>query len=104
MIDKIRKNFNEGVKSVQWIATFLAERLKAETSMAKLLYTSSRLEAKADELYRNIGRRVLELKEKGDKAVFKDFIILEAMEEIKRLNTEIEALKRKAQALSKPPD
>lgn len=104
MIDKIRKNFNEGVKSVKWIATFLAERLKAETSMAKLLYTSSRLEAKVDELYRNIGRRVLELKEKGDKAVFKDFTILEAIEEIKRLNTEIEALKRKAQALSKPPD
>lgn len=104
MLERIRKNFNEGVKSVKWIAAFLAERLKAETSMAKLLYTSSRLEAKVDELYRDIGRRVLELREKGDKAVFKDFIILDAIEEIKRLNTEIKALKSKAHALSKPPE
>jgi len=104
MLEKIRKNFNEGVKSVRWIATFFSERLKAETSMAKLLYTSNRLEAKVDELLRNIGRRVLELKEKGDKAVFKDLIILEAIEEIKRLRTEVEELKSKARALSKPPE
>lgn len=104
MLERIRKNFNEGVKSVKWVATFLADRLKAETSMAKLLYTSSRLETKVDELYRDIGRRVLELKEKDEKAVLKDFIILQAIDEIKKLKEQIEDYKSKAHILGNPPE
>ena len=104
MLNRVRKNFNEGVKSVKWVATFLADRLKAETTMAKLLYTSSKLEAKVDELYRDIGRRVLELKEKEEKAVLKDFVILQAIEEIKKFREQIEDYKGKAHVLSKPQE
>ncbi|MBI4654852.1 MAG: hypothetical protein HY752_07665 [Nitrospirae bacterium] len=102
MLERIRKSFNEGVKSIKWVAIFLAERLKAETSMAKLLYASSKLEAKVDELYRDIGKRVLELKEKDEKAVLKDPFILQAIDEIKRVRDEIDDYKTKAEALSKP--
>jgi hypothetical protein len=52
MIERIRKNLGEGLKSIKWIATFIAERTKAETSIAKYMYESSKLESKLDELYR----------------------------------------------------
>jgi hypothetical protein len=102
MLDKIKKSFNEGVKSIKWVATFLAERTKVETSLARLLYESNKLETKLDELYRDIGKRVLELKEKGEKAVLKDFIILQMINEIKGLREEIEDYKSRAHELSKP--
>lgn len=104
MLDKIKKSFNEGVKSIKWVATFLAERTKVETSLARLLYESNKLETKLDELYRDIGRRVLELKEKGEKAVLKDFIILQMINEIKGLKEEIEDYKSRAHELSKPTE
>ena len=104
MIDRVRKNLNEGVKSIKWVATFLADRLKAETSMAQLLYASSKLEAKVDELCRDIGRRVLELKEKEEKAVLKDFIILQSIEEIKKLREQADDYKSRAHELSKPQE
>jgi len=104
MIDRIRKSFNEGVKSVKWFAAFLAERTKIETSIARLFYESNKLESRINELYSDIGRRVLELKEKGEKAIFNDLVILQAIDEIKRLREQIEDYKSKAYALSKPPE
>jgi len=104
MLDRIRKSFNEGVKSVKWFATFLAERTKIETSIARLFYESSKLEDRVNELYSDIGRRVVELKEKDERAVLKDPIILHTIDEIKRLREQIEDYKDKAYALNKPPE
>lgn len=104
MLDKIRKSFEEGIKQVRWFATFFAERAKVETSMTKLFYESSKLETRLDKLYIDIGKRVLELKEKGDRAVLKDFVILQTIDEIKGLKEQIEDYKSKAYALSKPPE
>jgi len=104
MLDKIKKNFDEGLKKVRWIATFLAERARIETSVARLFYESRKLEDKVDELYRDIGKRVLELRDKGEKALLKDVIIIQTMEEIKKLREQIEEYKGKAYALSKPPE
>lgn len=102
MLAKVKKSFDEGVKRAKWIATFLAERTRIETSMARLFYESSKLEDKVDELYRDIGKRVLELKDKGEKAVLKDVIIAQTMEEIKKVKEQIEEYKGKAHALNKP--
>lgn len=104
MLDKIRKNFNEGIKRIKWFATFFAERTKVETSIARLFYESSKLETRLDKLYSDIGKRVLELKEKGEKAVLKDFIILQTIDEVKRLREQIEDYKTRAHAINKPPE
>ncbi len=104
MIERVRKSFNEGVKSIKWIANFLSERLRVEASIVKLLYTSSRLESRIDELHIDIGRRVMELKEKEDKAVFKDTVIIQAVDEISRLKSEIDEYKNKAHSMSKLAD
>ncbi len=104
MLDKIKKSFNEGVKSVKWFAAFLSERTRAETSMAKLLYKSSKLETRLDELYRDIGKRVLELKEKDEKAILKDFIVLQTINEIIKLREKIDDYKSRANELGKPSE
>ncbi|MBI4697333.1 MAG: hypothetical protein HY758_00015 [Nitrospirae bacterium] len=104
MLDRTKKSLDEGVKRVRWFAAFLAERSRVETSMARLLYESSKLEDKLNDLYRDIGKRVVELKEKGERAVLKDFIILQAMEDIKDLREQIEDFKEKAQALNRPSE
>ena len=101
LLDKIRKNLNDGIKQVKWFASFLSERTKVETSLAKLLFESSKLENRLDSLYSEMGRRVAELEEKGEKAVLKDFIILQTMDEIKKLKKEIDEYKNKAQTIEK---
>lgn len=104
MIDRVRKSFNEGVKSIKWFAAFVSERTRLEASMARLLYESSKLENRLDELYRDIGRRVLELKDKEGQDVLKDFIILQEINEIKKLREEIEDYKSRAHKLDKPKE
>ena len=94
MIDRVRKSFYEGVKQFKMFASFLSERTKVETSMAKQFYESSRLEARLDGLYNDIGRRVVELDEKGEKAISRDFVIREAIDEAKKLKRQIEECKK----------
>lgn len=101
MIEKIRKSFNDGVANLKWLANFLAERTRAETSIFKLRYESSRLENKIDELYKDVGKRVLEIKEKEEKNVFKDFIILQTIDEIKGLRKEIDDYNGKEEEFKK---
>lgn len=102
MLDRIKKSFHEGVKNVKWFAVFVTERTKAEASMARLLYECNKLETRLDELYRDIGKRVLELKDKEDKDVYKDFIVLQTLNEIKNLREEIEDYRKRAEDQSKP--
>ncbi|GBE06637.1 MAG TPA: hypothetical protein ENH31_04885 [Nitrospirae bacterium] len=104
MLNRIKQSFNEGVKRVKWFAAFISERTKAETSMARLLYESSKLESKLDGLYRDVGKRVLELKDKEDKPVFKDFLVLQSLSEIRNIRQEIEDCRDRARELGKPPD
>ncbi len=99
MIDKVKKNLTTGITRVKWMANFVAERTKAGTSSAKLLYESSKLENKIDDLYRQIGKRIMELKEKNEKEgkdVFRDYIIEQALDEIKKLEETADNYRSKA--------
>ncbi|GAB4544494.1 MAG: hypothetical protein Fur0020_13810 [Thermodesulfovibrionia bacterium] len=104
MFGSIRRSFKEGLNKVKWIASFLAERIVAETAVARLLYESSKFEERIDELYRDIGKRVFELSDKGRGAFSRDFVIQQAIDEIKRLNATIKDYKEKAGELSRPPE
>ncbi|NOZ68646.1 MAG: hypothetical protein GXP46_05265 [Deferribacteres bacterium] len=98
-MDKVRKNLTTGITRVKWMANFVAERTKAGTSSAKLLYEISKLENRIDDLYRRIGRRITELKEKNEtegKDVFRDHIIEEALEEVKKLKETADNYRSKA--------
>ena len=103
MLDRIMKSFTTGVGRVKWVATFLAERTKAETSIAKIHFERSKIENKMDGLYRDIGKRVLELKKKGDDDVFKDLAIQHALSELKHMNKIIDDYKAQADNINKQP-
>ncbi len=105
MIDRVKNNLATGLTRAKWIATFLAERTRAGTSVAKLLYESSKLAERIDDLYRDIGRRVMELKEKdGDKDVYSDFIVQKALDEIRNLKEDVDDYKNQARNVNKIPE
>jgi len=101
MIDKIRRSLKNGLKHIRWITLFLVERTKAETSIVKLMYESSKLEEKLDDLYKDIGKRALELREKGEESIFSDFIVQHAIAEINDLREAVNDYKAKAKDYSK---
>jgi hypothetical protein len=100
MIDKIRVSLKEGMKRVRWITMFLAERTRAETEIGKLMFESSKLESKMEKLYIDIGKRAVELQQKGEKFFFNDFIVQQAIAEIKDLKDAIDDYKKQAKELS----
>lgn len=104
MIDNVKKNLNTGLLRIKWIATFLAERTKAETSVAKLLYEKTKVEGRINDLYIDVGKRVMELKEKGEEEVLKDFMVQQALDEVKHLKESIHDYKRQADDINKLPD
>jgi len=104
MIEKVKKSFSTGLLRVRWIASFLAERTKAETSVAKLLYEKTKLEDKINDLYSDVGNRVMELKEKGEEDILKDFIVQQALDEIKNLQESVDDYKSRAENINKLPD
>ena len=105
MIDRVKNNLATGLTRFKWIATFLAERTRAGTSVAKLLYESSKLGERIEDLYRDIGHRVMELKEKGgDKDVYSDFIVQQALDEIRNLKENVDDYKDQARNINKIPE
>jgi hypothetical protein len=100
MINKVKDNFNTGLTRLKWIATFVAERTKAETSVAKLMYEISRLESRMDEIYRDIGKRVAELKARDEKDVFSDFLIQQSLSELKDVRENMEDYRKQAKKIN----
>ncbi len=106
-MDRVKKNLTTGLTRVKWIAGFVADRTKAETSVAKLLYESSKIEGKVDDLYREVGKRVMELKSKGgpeEKDVLKDFVVQQALDEIKHLQETVTDYRSEAKNINKLPE
>ncbi len=103
MNEKVRKNLAAGMNRVKWVASYVAERTKAETSAAKLYYESSKLEGRMDDIYKEIGKRVIELKEKPEKDevdLLKDPAIQNAFEEIKMMKESSKDYKKQARDIN----
>jgi hypothetical protein len=100
MIKRLRTNFDTGVEKIKWFSSILSDRLKIEVSLIKLLYQSDQLEKKRDELMKNIGRRVCDLKETSERSILKDRVITDALNEIAKIDSDIESTKKKASEIS----
>lgn len=104
MINKVKSSLNTGLMRVKWIATFVAERTKAQTSVARLLYETSKMEGRMDELYREIGKRLMELNEKDAKDVYQDFIIQKSLSEVRNLRETVEDYRNRAKGINDLPE
>lgn len=90
---KIIDDFRQGLERLRWFATVFAERLKIEIAIFRLLYESDRITKTREELLRKIGERVMQLKDRQDKNILKDSLVIEAVAEISKLEKTIDDLK-----------
>jgi hypothetical protein len=93
MIERIRKSFYNGVKQIKLFASFFAERTKVETSAVKQFFLSNRMELKLEELYGNIGRRVVEIQESGAGSILENPEVVRLIEEARTVKKEIDEYK-----------
>ena len=90
---KIIDDFRQGLERLRWFATVFAERLKIEIAIFRLLYESDRITKTREELLRKIGERVMQMKDRQDKNILKDSVVIEAVAEISKLEKTIDDLK-----------
>ena len=101
MLKRLKNNFDGGVEKLKWFSSMLSDRIKVELSVFKLLYHSEQMEKEKDALLKTIGQRVNEMKTGPERNILKDSVIADAMQEIERLNSEIESTKKKASEISR---
>lgn len=101
MFKRLKESFDSGIGKIKWFSSLLSDRLKIEYSVTKLLYQSEQMERKRDELMKKIGQRISELKGHSDRYIMKDRVIVEALNEIEKINSDIEAVKKEASEISK---
>jgi seryl-tRNA synthetase len=100
MFKRLRENFKEGLYRLKWVAIVLAERLKIEIAVIRLLYQSDEMEKSREELLKSIGLRVYELKDNPEKNIMLDRNVLAALDEIKKIEKNIDELKKKVSEMS----
>ncbi len=100
MFQRLKENFREGLYRLKWVAIVLSERLKIEVAVIRLLYQSDEMEKSKEALLKTIGLRVYELNGNPDKNVMRDRTVLAAMDEIKKIEKNIDELKKKVSEMS----
>jgi hypothetical protein len=96
MLDKLRLNFGTGLEKIKWLSAVLSERLKIEIAVIKLLYLANDMEKKKEELLAAIGQRVYDLKGNPDKNILRDREVYSFIDEIEKIERDLEALRQKA--------
>lgn len=100
MWKKLKENFDRGIEKIKWFSILLSDRIKTEYSVIKLLYQSEQMKKKKDELLKTIGERIYELKGHSDRSLLKDRVVADALDELDKINSEIESTKKKASEIS----
>ena len=101
MWKRIKNNFDSGIERIKWFSSILSERMKIEFSVIKLVSDRDKKEKERAEKLRLIGERVFELKEQHDKNILKDKVIADSINEIEKLDSEIEDINKKVSEISK---
>ena len=101
MWKRIKNNFDSGIERIKWFSSILSERMKIEFSVIKLVSDRDKKEKDRAEKLRLIGERVFELKEQHEKNVLKDKVIADSINEIEKLDSEIEDINKKVSEISK---
>ena len=101
MLKNVYENLKNGVGKIKWFATLFSERVNIEIAIFKLLYQSDEMTKKREALLKTIGDRVVELKGHSEKNIYRDSDIAGALEEIEKIDKNINDLKGKAGEISR---
>jgi ArsR family metal-binding transcriptional regulator len=101
MLKKIYENFKKGIAKIKWFATLFSERMNIEIAIFKLLYQSDEMAKKREAHLKTIGERVVAIKGHGEKSVYRDSVVVEALDEIEKIDKNIDDLRHKASDLGR---
>ena len=101
MLKRIYENFKKGIAKIKWFSTLFSERMNIEVAIFRLLYQSDEMAKKREEHLKTIGERVVAIKEHGEKSVFRDSVVVEALDEIEKIDKNIDDLRHKASELGR---
>jgi hypothetical protein len=104
MIERIKKNLEDGVDKVKWYSSILSERLKVESSVIRLMRESADLQKKRDGLLKDIGTRVFELKSSPELNLMEDRALAAIIKDIDALDEDIETLNSRADMVQEPEE
>ena len=87
----------KGLQKINTFSAFFSERMKAEIAIVRLRIRIDEIQTQIDELYRTIGRRVVDLKNRGEipkasEQLLRDEDIVSSMNELVEQKKEIEDL------------
>lgn len=98
MIETIKRDFVQGLKTFKFWAEVFSERVKVEINVFKILNEIRRLNERRDELLRELGMETME-SWKSSKELEDNEKIFSIVRKIKELDEKIEEQKRKIQEL-----
>jgi hypothetical protein len=101
MLSNVSENFRKGIEKIKWFATLFSERMNIEIAVFKLLYQSAEMTRKRDALLKTIGEQVVAMKDRQEKSIFRDSVVSGALEEIEKIDKNIEDLRQKAGEISR---
>ncbi len=101
MWKRIKDSLASGAEKIRWFSSLLNERLKIEISIFSLLYQTSEMEKKRDDLLKTIGSRVFDLRHGDGRHILRDPGVIDALQRLEILNTEIEDAKKRASEIGK---
>jgi seryl-tRNA synthetase len=95
--EKAVVNVQKGLQKINTVSAFFSERIKAEIAIVRLRIRIDEIQTQIDELYRTIGRRVVDLKNRGEipkasEQLLRDEDIVSSMNELVEQKKEIEDL------------
>lgn len=100
MFSRIKRDFDSAIEKIKWFASLFSERVRIEIAVFKLLYKSEELRKRRDELMREIGEEVYEMRGK-EKNIYANTEVRNAIKELETLEPEIKETVEKASEISK---
>jgi len=88
MLDRIRRDFDEGMRRLKWAGEFLAERTKVEVSLAKVVFECQKLQKSIEEKKLELGERVFDLRD--DKRALHNAVVRDIIAEIESLKSRLD--------------
>ncbi|HEX8948520.1 MAG TPA: hypothetical protein VF790_06135 [Dissulfurispiraceae bacterium] len=100
MFARVKRDIESGIGKLKWFSSLLSERIRIEITIFKLLYKSEELKKQRDELLKQIGEEVYEMKDK-EKNVYANKEVVAAIKKLETLEPELKETVEKASEISK---
>jgi len=101
MLDRIRRDLEEGLNTFKWAGRFLAKRVKIETLITKVVYDSRKIQKKIDGKYLELGEKIFELRD--DKTAIQNSEVSNIISEIESLKKDLDLHLSRAKDLGDDP-